>query len=149
MTEFNDKDLEYVARRYRPDKYDTRRAIRRFHAQTDTVVHRRWWVTAAAAAASVVLVFAAGYGIRSWVRNVQGPAQAQQPALNPNVSQTHVFVYDNAPLDLVLAELSSYYDCTLKAPVTDKRLTATFPDDDIELIISLIESALNIQITIE
>ena len=79
MTEFNDKDLEYVARRYRPDKYDTRRAIRRFHAQTDTVVHRRWWVTAAAAAASVVLVFAAGYGIRSWVRNVQEPAQNSRP----------------------------------------------------------------------
>lgn len=149
MTEFNEKDLEYVTRRYRPDKYDTRRAIRRFHAQTDTVVHRRWWVTAAAAAASVVLVFAAGYGIRSWVWNAEVPAQVQQPALNPNVSQMHVFVYENAPLDQVLAELSSYYDCTLKAPATDKRLTATFPDDDIELIVSLIESALNIQITIE
>ena len=149
MTEFNDKDLEYVARRYRSDKYDTRRAIRRFHAQTDTAVHRRWWVTAAAAAASIALVFAAGYGIRTGVRSAQEPAQVEQPALNPNVSQTHVFVYDNAPLDQVLAELSAYYHCTLKATATDKRLTATFPDDDLELIISLIESALNIQITVK
>ena len=149
MTAFNDKDLEYVARRYRPDKYDTRRAIRRFHAQTDTAVHRRWWMTAAAAAASIVLVFAAGYGIHTWVRNAQEPAPVEQPVLNPNVADTHIFIYDNAPLNQVLAELSAYYHCTLKAPATDKRLTATFPDDDIELIVSAIESALQIPITLE
>ena len=149
MTEFNDKDLAYVARRYRPDKYDTRRALRRFHAQTDTAGHRRWWMTAAAAAASVVLVFAAGYGIRNWVRGTQEPVQVEQPALNPNVADTHIFIYDNAPLDQVLAELSAYYHCTLKAPATDKHLTATFPDDDIEVIVSAIEKALNIEITRE
>ena len=150
MTDFNEIDLSFVARCYRKDRYDTRKAIARFH-ETNKVktTHRRWWATAAAVAASVAAVFAAGYGIRTWVRNAQEPAPVEQPALNPNVAETHVFVYDNAPLDLVLAELSAYYDCTLTAAPTDKRLTATFPDDDIELIVSTIESALHIKITLE
>ena len=32
---------------------------------------------------------------------------------------------------------------------TDKKLTATFPDDDIDYIVGLIETALDIQITVE
>ena len=150
MTEFNEIDLSFVARCYREDRYDTRKAIARFH-ETNKVMttHRRWWATAAAAVASIVLVFAAGYGIRTWVRNTQEPSPVEQLTLNPNVAETHLFVYENAPLDLVLAELSAYYDCTLTAAPTDKRLTATFPDDDIELIVSTIESALHIKITLE
>ena len=64
MTEFNEKDLSFVARHYDKRHYDTRKAIARFHEMNIGTTHRRWWMTAAAAAASVVLVFAAGYGIR-------------------------------------------------------------------------------------
>ena len=149
MTEFNDKDLDYVARRYRPDRYDTRKAIRRFHDQTQTPARRRWWMTAAAAVASVVVLFAAGYGIRSWVRQQSEPAPTERPALNLDVAVTHEFVYDNVPVEAVLAELSAYYHCTLTTAPTDKRLTATFPDDDIHYIVGLIETALDIQIKVE
>lgn len=149
MTEYSDKDLDFVARRYDKRHYDTRKAIARFHETNKGTTHRRWWITAAAAVASVVLVFAAGYGIRTWVRNTQEPSPVEQLTLNPNVAETHLFVYENAPLDQVLAELSAYYGCTLTAEPTDKRLTATFPDDDIELIVSIIESALHIKITLE
>ena len=147
--EFDDNDLSFVARLYRKDRYDTQRAIARFHETNSVTTHRRWWMTAAAAAASVVLVFAAGYGIRTWVRSAQEPAPVEQPALNPNVADTHIFIYDNAPVDQVLAELSAYYGCTLTTDATDKRLTATFPDDDIDLIVSTIESALGIKIKLE
>ena len=149
MTEFNENDLDFVARRYRSDKYDTRKAIRRFHATTDAPVHRRWWMTAAAAAASVVVLFAAGYGIRSWIRHEAAPAPTESPALNPEVAQTHEFVYDNVPVEAVLAELSAYYHCTLTTAPTDKKLTATFVDDDIDYIVGLIVTALDIQITVE
>lgn len=150
MTEFNEKDLEYVTRRYRSGKYDTRAAIRRFHAQAGSTTHRRWWMTAAAAAASIVLAFAAGYGIHTWIRAAEEPAPAGQPVvLNPDVATTHVFVYNDAPLDQVLKELSAYYHCTLKAPATDKHLTGTFPDDDVAFIVSLIEQALDIEIEME
>ena len=70
-------------------------------------------------------------------------------ALNPDVAVTHEFVYDNVPVEAVLAELSAYYHCTLTTAPTDKKLTATFPDDDIDYIVGLIETALDIQITVE
>lgn len=149
MTEFNDNDLEFVARNYRSDKFDTRKALRRFHTETDNPVHRRWWMTAAAAAASIVVLFAAGYGIRSWVQQRPEPAPTERPALNPDVAVTHEFVYDNVPVEAVLAELSTYYHCTLTTAPTDKKLTATFPDDNIDYIVGLIETALDIQITVE
>ncbi len=148
MTDFNEKDLEFVARRYRAGQYDTRKAIRKFHEKTAVPAYRRWWMTAAAAAASVVLVVAAGYGIHNWVKRSAAPVQVERPALNPYVAETHTFVYEDAPLADVLAELSAYYHCTLSAPDTDKRLTATFPDDDVDFIVGLIEQALDIDITV-
>ena len=52
-------------------------------------------------------------------------------------------------MEQVLAELSAYYGCTLTTAPTDKRLTGTFPDGDVKRIVSAIESALGIQITME
>lgn len=149
MTEINEKDLEFVARRYDPAKYDTRKAIRRFHARTGSAVHRRWWMTAAAVAASVVVVTAAGIGIHSWVRYSSGKPASPELIYNPDVATTHEFVYTDVPVEAVLAELSAYYRCTLTTPPTDKRLTATFPDDDVTFIVALIEQALDIEITME
>ena len=77
------------------------------------------------------------------------PAPTERPALNPDVTVTHEFVYHDVPVEAVLAELSAYYHCTLTTAPTDKRLTATFPDDDIDYIVGLIETALDIQITVE
>lgn len=45
--------------------------------------------------------------------------------------------------------LSSYYGCKLKTDAEGKLLTATFPDEDIDFIISLIEKALDVNITVE
>ena len=148
MTEFNDNDLAFVVRRYRPDKYDTLKAIGRFHEQTATPVHRRWWMTAAAAAASIVLVFAAGYGIHSWIRSESNPSVQAQPTTQQAPSQ--FFVFEEAPVDQVLQELSGYYHCTLTAPPTEKRLTATFSSEDgLAVIVPLIEAALDVKITVE
>ena len=149
MKEIDDNDMDFVVRRYEKDRYDPRKAIARFHEAEKVSVHRRWWATAAAVAASVVLLFAAGYGIRSWILRTPEPAPVEQPALNPDVAQTHRFVYENVPVRQVLDELSAYYHCHLETAPTDKCLTATFPDDDITLIVQIIETALNIEITLE
>ncbi|MBO4535589.1 MAG: DUF4974 domain-containing protein, partial [Bacteroidales bacterium] len=77
------------------------------------------------------------------------PAPVETPALNPDVARTHEFVYNDVPVEAVLAELSAYYHCTLSTEPTDKRLTATFADDDLDYIVGLIETALDIQITVE
>ncbi len=152
MTEFDDKDLHYVSSIYDKDRFDTKKAIARFneHTATETAMPRRWWVTAAAVAASVVVVFAAGAGIYSAVRHTEPEeARPETVVLNPDVSITHEFVYNDAPVEDVLQELSAYYHCTLSAGPSGKHLTATFPDDDIDFIVSLIEKALDIEITVE
>ncbi|MDO5442740.1 MAG: DUF4974 domain-containing protein [Bacteroidia bacterium] len=151
MTEYNEEDLRFVASKYDREKYDTKRAIARFNETTAPVTpRRRWWTTAAAVAASAAIAFAAGVGIVSTVKDRPSKAQPQEITVhNPNVAVTHEFIYDDAPLAEVLAELSAYYHCTLTTKRTDKHLTATFPDDDIDFIVSLIEDALGITITIE
>lgn len=149
MKEIKDKELEFVARFYDRDRYDSEKAITKFHdAHKESNTHR-WWMTAAAAAASVAIAFAAGYTIHSYRTVNEAPAETEHVILYPNVAQTHVFVYDAAPLQDVLDELSSYYGCKLKTDAKGKLLTATFPDDDIDFIVSLIEEALDISISVE
>lgn len=150
MKEIKEKELGFVARFYDRDRYDTDKAIERFHAAHRERNPRRWWMTAAATAASLAIAFAAGYTIHSYRTENGTPApELEHIVLNPDVAQTHVFVYEAAPLDDVLAELSSYYGCKLKTDARGKLLTATFPDEDIDFIISLIEKALDVNITVE
>ena len=149
MKDWDDNDLAFVAGCYEKGRFAPGEALARFHEAQGGAVHRRWWLTAAAVAASVAVLFAAGYGIRTWIRTAQEPVPAEQPSPAPEVAGTHTFSFDNTPVEQVLAELSAYYGCTLTTAPTDKRLTGTFPDGDVKLIVSAIESALGIEITIE
>lgn len=151
MQNLDDRKIDFVARHYQDGKLDTKKAIARIHSQEKASPRFRWLTTAAAVAASVVIVFAAGYGVTSTIRHSKAPAEEEvvQTVLNPDVATTHVFVYDEAPLADVLSELSDYFHCTLKADPTRKCLTAAFPDDDLELIVSIIEDVLGVDIEIE
>ncbi len=151
MKELDDKQLEFVAGNYKPGSFDTVRAMDRFHKEHPQYgVHRRWWMAVAASVAVVAVGFAAGYAVHSSRPAQEAPAVMTEPAvLNPDVAQTHVFVYDSAPLADVLSELSAYYGCTLKTDSKGKALTATFPDDDVDFIVSMIEKALDVDIIVE
>lgn len=150
MKEIKNEELEFVAKVYDHDKFDTEKAISRFHAGHSATSPRRWWITAAASVASVAVAFAAGYAIHlSNIASSTPETVTQQLILNPDVATTHTFVYEEANLTDVLCELSSYYGCSLKADSYNHQLTATFPDDDINLIVSIIEKALDIKITVE
>ncbi|MDO5442927.1 MAG: hypothetical protein Q4G10_04595 [Bacteroidia bacterium] len=150
MRNLNERNLDFVVKHYQDGKFDTKKAIDRINSAEKTALRFRWLTTAAAVAASVVIVFAAGYGLTTAIRHSKSPAEkaAAQTVLNPDVATTHEFVYDGAPLDDVLTELSDYFDCTLTVAPTEKCLTATFPDDDIDLIVSIIESVLDVDITV-
>ena len=80
------------------------------------------------------------------------PAGASTPVLdepatpNPAAWASHTFIYDNTPLDEVLHELSTQFGCTLTTDASDRRLTGEFENGDLAEIISLIETALGIQI---
>lgn len=59
------------------------------------------------------------------------------------------FVYDDTPLEKVLADLSKYYGVSLNCAKTLKKLTAEFPAESLEEIVDLIEAALDVEIEIE
>ena len=59
------------------------------------------------------------------------------------------FIFDDTPLDKVLAELSQYYGVRLSCNRSDRRLTARFDHQHLDEIISLIEKVLDVTIKIE
>ena len=59
------------------------------------------------------------------------------------------FIFDNTPLDEVLAELSQYYGLRLSCNRSDRRLTARFNHQHLDKIISLIEKVLDVTVKIE
>ncbi|MBP5505778.1 MAG: DUF4974 domain-containing protein [Bacteroidales bacterium] len=146
-----DKNLDFVVKNYKEDSFDTEQALRKFHKRVgdsrQSRTSRRWWAAAAAVFAGAFVLFAGGYGIYNMVQKEPAPApevrlQQETPA------EVHTFVFDNTPLADVLEELSDYYNCTLTAPVTNKRLTGSFPEDNLEEIVVAIENALDVDITI-
>ena len=153
MKESFEKKLDFVVRHYKEGLFDTRKAIERLHGSfADSRPVRKWWSVLAAAAASVAVAFAAGYGIYSSVSDSSTPEQkpAATPAQTPpEAPAAHVFIFKDTPVAEVLKELGDYYGCTLSASPTSKHLTATFPEDDLDTILSVIESALDIDITAE
>ena len=153
MKESFEKKLDFVVRHYKEGLFDTRKAIERLHGSfADSRPVRKWWSVLAAAAASVAVAFAAGYGIYSSVSDSSAPDQkpAATPAQTPpEAPAAHVFIFNDTPVAEVLKELGDYYGCTLSASPTSKHLTATFPEDDLDTILSVIESALDIDITAE
>ncbi len=153
MKESFEKKLDFVVRHYKEGLFDTRKAIERLHGSfADSRPARKWWSVLAAAAASVAVAFAAGYGIYSSVSDSSAPEQkpAATPAQTPpEAPAAHVFIFKDTPVAEVLKELGDYYGCTLSASPTSKHLTATFPEDDLDTILSVIESALDIDITAE
>lgn len=153
MKESFEKKLDFVVRHYKEGLFDTRKAIERLHGSfADSRPVRKWWSVLAAAAASVAVAFAAGYGIYSSVSDSSAPEQkpAATPVQTPpEAPAAHVFIFKDTPVAEVLKELGDYYGCTLSASPTSKHLTATFPEDDLDTILSVIESALDIDITEE
>lgn len=56
------------------------------------------------------------------------------------------FIFDQTPLKQVLDELSAYYGVSFAATDLDRKLSGEFMTDDLDLILELIESALDVTI---
>ena len=113
-----------------------------------------------------VLFAAAPSGVRKTVREEDGviltrgmhaelapgvtvPALSEEEHANPAAWATHVFRYENTPLEEVLRELSSHFGHALRTDARDRRLTGEFEGEELGEIVSLIESALDIKIVID
>ena len=74
------------------------------------------------------------------------PVIAAEPDVNSIAWKRGSFIFDNTPLIEVLETLSEHYKVSFEASDLDKRLSGVFYTEDLDLIICLIESALDIHI---
>ena len=74
------------------------------------------------------------------------PVIAVEPDINSIAWQRGSFIFDKTPLREVLETLSEYYKVSFAATDLDKKLSGEFYAEDLDLIISLIESALDVHI---
>ena len=74
------------------------------------------------------------------------PVIAVEPDINSMAWQRGSFIFDNTPLREVLETLSKHYKVSFAATDLDKQLSGEFYAEDLDLIISLIESALDVHI---
>ena len=74
------------------------------------------------------------------------PVVVEKPDVNVLAWQRGTFIFDKTPLKDVLKTLSEYYRVSFAATDLDKQLSGEFYAEDLDLIISLIESALDVHI---
>ncbi len=74
------------------------------------------------------------------------PVLSIEPDVNSIAWQRGSFIFENTPLKEVLDTLSEYYGVSFAATDLDKQLSGEFYAEDIDLIITLIESALDVHI---
>ena len=74
------------------------------------------------------------------------PVIAVEPDVNSIAWQRGSFIFDETPLREVLETLSEHYKVSFAATDLDKQLSGEFYAEDLDLIISLIESALDVRI---
>ncbi len=56
------------------------------------------------------------------------------------------FHFDDTPINVVLSQLSQHYGVTLTASDTTRHLSGDFEADDLEMLLSMIEQTLGIEI---
>ena len=132
----------------------------RFQVETDSLG------TAVDVVDGRVLFAAAPSGVRKTVREEDGviltrgmhaelapgvtvPALSEAEHANPAAWATHFFRYENTPLEEVLRELSDHFGHALRTDARNRRLTGEFEGEELDEIVSLIESALDIHIVID
>lgn len=74
------------------------------------------------------------------------PVVAVEADVNSIAWQRGSFIFDQTPLKEVLETLSEHYKVSFAATDLDKQLSGEFDAEDLDLIISLIESALDVHI---
>ena len=74
------------------------------------------------------------------------PVIAMEPDVNSIAWQRGSFIFNQTPLKEVLEALSKHYKVSFVANDLSKQLSGEFDAEDLDLIISLIESALDVHI---
>ena len=76
------------------------------------------------------------------------PELTDAATMNPAAWATHHFIYNDAPLEAVLEDLSSAFGRTLVCDRPGHRLSGDFHADSLEDAVSIIETALDVKLTV-
>ncbi len=79
----------------------------------------------------------------------EAPLSTDHPDMNENTWARGTFIFNDEPLDSVLEELSGYYGKKLHFTGKNRRITGIFNAGDLEETVRIIETALDVEITIE
>lgn len=177
MKEFNEDELQFVARHYEEKALDTDRAWKRFRMLTGQNTHRinasthrinastrRISASTRRIAASVSIALIVGASLacgvwyaRHWNASPTTPEVQTTTANMPfrylqPAGDSIILKYDNAPIEDVLSELSAYYgrEVVLQdASEKGRRIAGEIEATSLEEVVEILEATLDIEIEIQ
>lgn len=157
MKEINDDELQFVARHYEEDAFDTERALRSVRQRSGHSMPIR----RIAATVGITLIVGASLACGFWYSRRQAAVldAPEAPAASVNApyrylqtkDESVVLKYDNAPIADVLGELSAYYGCALvlQDSATDRCISGEIEATTLEEVVEILEATLDVHIEIE
>lgn len=153
MLTVSEEDIRFLAENYQPACFDVSRAIKRYYRGNHFKSRgKKWLLTVISSAACAAIAFAGGFSLALSIHRdrAEKVEASEQGSLPVETGTTGELTFEDTPITEVLSTLSEAYGCKLSTAPTDKSLTASFSlDDGLEYIVSLIEAALDITITVE
>lgn len=147
---------EFVLHHYQAGKLDTKKALKnvkeRLNLEPKPAKIVIFWQSMRRYAAIVVMavVMVAAYAIFAHQSSADSRQPAPIDAPQPTATaQPVAFHFDDTPINEVFAELSAHYGVNLIAADTTRHLTGDFEADDLQLLLSMIEQALDTEIRTE
>lgn len=153
MLTISEEDIRFLVDNYQPECFDVAKAIRKYYGGNHFKFHRKkWLVTVVSSAIGVAVAFAGGYSLALSIQKgkVESAEASEQQESFVETTPAENLEFEDVPIADALCALSEAYGCKLSTASTEKRLTASFSrEDDLEYVVKLIESALDITIIVE
>ena len=159
MNHLNDKDLDFVARHYKEDALSPGQAWQAFTRRTGYKPARsssRRWI----AAASVTALFTTAIAGALWLSHQSNSPITTPTATTPaSPAPTYrilqqktggiILRYNKEEIGNVLKELSTYYGKTLSTTEPERHISGEIEATSLEEVVEILESTLNIHISVQ
>lgn len=158
MNEMREEELRFVAKHYREDRLDTRKAWRRLlMSQGRQPGNRRKWVAVAASIALAIGIAVACVLVNT-PRPMLPPAVSPKDsvkvgpdsvATKPSADSIRVFHFQDEPVMQALEEVGQYYGKVLSASDTAKHVSGDIQAGTLEETVDILEQTLGVNITVK
>lgn len=170
MKNINEDELQFVARHYEENALNADSAWQRFRSITGRKMHsisaptRRLSISTRRVAASVSIALIVGGSVACgfWYSRQQAAlldtpttaptaVNASYRYLQPN-EESIILKYNDAPIEEVLSELSSYYGRTIvlqSASASGRQISGEIEATSLEEVVEILEATLDVEIEIQ